>query len=319
MFFSGIVERISLVVKISHRKKNISMEYTPYDIRLDDITFSVAISACNEIYRAQYRKIVTFYLWMQGRYYFEKDLFERFPNQPLTTILEENSNIVADGFEEDSRDDNNLLPTYYDLAMPISIEPSDSFFPKFFAFKLQYTDILNIDSFLEYQWQKNFNGDLAQFSRFLQLLIRKHMDKIIPAATALTILEWTDLKEKQLHQTSSSITNSIGIRKKGVIRRMQNDSVTCLSQEQTVLLFSMLQQIGIFMKDEYLTDADAGKAFEILTGYSQNTIRQKLARYTEFATLQNLLALKQTIAQVTNIINETLKGAHPDSQRKLAS
>lgn len=295
------------------------MEYIPHDIRLDDITLSMSISSRNDAYKAEYKRIVIFYLWLQGKYSFERDILERFPDLPLTVILEENSNIIADGFEKDSRDDNNLALAYYDISMPLHIESSDSSFSLFFAFKLDQTDILAIDSLLEYQWHKNFNSDLPQFSRFLQLLIRKHMDKIIPAATALTILEWTAIKEKQQNLTSSNTSSSNAIRKKGVIRRMQNDSVTCLSQEQTVLLFSMLQQIGIFMKDEYLTDADAGKAFEILTGYSQNTIRQKLARYTEFYTQQNLLALKQTIAQVTNIINETLKGAHPDRQRKLAS
>jgi hypothetical protein len=295
------------------------MEYIPHDIRLDDITLSMSISSRNQAYKAEYKRIVIFYLWLQGKYSFERDILERFPDLPLTVILEENSNIIADGFEKDSQDGSNLAPVYYDISMPLHIESSDSFFSLFFAFKLDQTDILAIDSLLEYQWQKNFNSDLPQFSRFLQLLIRKHMDKIIPAATALTILEWTALKEKHLLQTSSNTSSSVAIKKKGVIRRMQNDSVTSLSQEQTVLLFSMLQQIGIFMKDEYLTDADAGKAFEILTGYSQNTIRQKLARYTEFATQQNLLALKETIAQVTNIINETLKGAHPDRQSKLAS
>ena len=37
-------------------------------------------------------------------------ILERFPELPLTAILEENSNIIADGFEKDSRDDDNLVP-----------------------------------------------------------------------------------------------------------------------------------------------------------------------------------------------------------------
>jgi hypothetical protein len=297
------------------------MEYIPYDIRLDDITFSVCFSKRHQAYKAEYQKVVLLFLSMQGKYLLEEDLLAKYPGWTLNCILAENNNIIDLGYHEVAfGNEPILLQTYYDIYTPLSINTSDSFYSLFFAYKVGHSDIMDVDSLLEYHLKKTFNDDLLKFSRFLQLLNRKYINKIISQETALTITEWVTMKEKQPSVTVSDISpGNIVIRKKGVITRVQNDSVTSLSQEQTVLLFTYLQQLGVFLKDEYLTDADAGKAFDILTGYSHNTIRQKLARYTEFATQQNLQALKGVIVQITGMIADTIKGFQPDSQRRLTS
>jgi len=297
------------------------MENISHDIQLDDITLAVWSSKRDETYMADYQKAILYFLWMKSQFYFEEDMLSKYPGQTLDYILFFNSNIIQFGHEprQSEVEDSTLLPVYYDLCTPLCVDPSDSFFSLFFAYKLGHCDIMTIDSFLDYQLKKNFDNDLLKFSRFLVLLVRKHKYKIINQDTARTAGEWFTLKEKLPSPNSADSSANIAVKKKGVIRRMQNDNITTLSQEQTVLLFSMLQRSGVFLRDEYLTDADAGKAFDILTGYSQHTIRQKLARYTEFATSQNLQALKGIITQMTAIINESLKGAHPDNQRKLAS
>lgn len=297
------------------------MEYISNEIRLDDITFLVRYSNRHKAYKAEYQKVVVLYLLIHEKYLSEEYLSEKYPGLSFDCIPALNNNIIDLGYREVLMGQEPIqLPMYFDIGTPLSIEPTDSFFDLFFAYKVGNIDILTIDAFLEYHLTKTFHNDLPKFSRFLQLFNRKYINKIISQETVLTITEWVALKEKQPSVISPEISpGSVVIRKKGVITRVQNDSVTSLSQEQTVLLFTVLQQLGVFLKDEYLTDADAGKAFDILTGYSHNTIRQKLARYTEFATQQNLHALKLVIAQVSGMIAEMLNGVHPGNQRRLAS
>lgn len=297
------------------------MEYISYDIRLDNITFLVSLSNRHEAYKAEYKKVVILYLLVQGKHLSEEEILAKYPGLTRECILALNNNIIHLGYHEVTMGyEPILLPTYYDICTPLSIEPNDSFFDLFFAYKVGNLDIMTIDAFLEYQLTTSFHDDLPKYSRFLQLFNRKYINKIIAQETALIITEWVALKEKQPSVTSPEISpGSIVSRKKGVITRVQNDNVTRLSQEQTVLFITVLQQLGVFLKDEYLTDADAGKAFDILTGYSHNTIRQKLARYTEFATQQNLHALKLVITQVSGMITEMQDGVQRGSQRRLAS
>jgi len=68
-----------------------------------------------------------------------------------------------------------------------------------------------------------------------------------------------------------------------------------------------LKQVGVFLKDEYLTDLDAGKAFELLTGYSQNTLRQDLGKFYQFENKENLKRLHQTFSQVIHLIEAQQK------------
>ncbi len=62
------------------------------------------------------------------------------------------------------------------------------------------------------------------------------------------------------------------------INREAQDKKTSLSQEQTVLLIHLLREEKVLLKEQDLNDKDAGIAFEILTGYSQNTLRINLGQ-----------------------------------------
>jgi hypothetical protein len=91
------------------------------------------------------------------------------------------------------------------------------------------------------------------------------------------------------------------------VKREAQDKLTCLSQEQTVLLMYYLQQERVFLKDEYLKDMDAGKAFEILTGYSQHTLRQNLGKFYLFQNKQNLKEIDHILTRLKIAIDRALK------------
>lgn len=70
---------------------------------------------------------------------------------------------------------------------------------------------------------------------------------------------------------------------------------------------SFLQQERIFLKDEYLNKKDAGIAFEILTGYSQNTIRQNLSNAKDYQNKTNLKEIDNLLTRLKIAIDKALK------------
>ncbi|MBL7892214.1 MAG: hypothetical protein JNL63_06265 [Bacteroidia bacterium] len=93
------------------------------------------------------------------------------------------------------------------------------------------------------------------------------------------------------------------------IKRDANDKITCLSQYQTVLLMYYLQQEKVFLRGEYLSDLDAGRAFEILTGYSQHTLRQNLSKYHLYQTTVNLKEIDNLLTRLKIAIGKDLKAS----------
>ena len=95
---------------------------------------------------------------------------------------------------------------------------------------------------------------------------------------------------------------------KGYKKRAADDKRTCLSQFQTVLLMYYLQQEKVILRDEFLTDMDAGKAFEILTGYSQHTLRQNFSKFHLYQTKPNLKEIDNLLTRLKIAIGKDLKG-----------
>lgn len=95
--------------------------------------------------------------------------------------------------------------------------------------------------------------------------------------------------------------------KKGKIKREAQDKKTCLSQEQTVLLIHYLREEKVLLKDEYLNDKDAGIAFEILTGYSQNTLRLNLGKPLLYQNKINLKEIDNLLTRLKIAIGKDLK------------
>lgn len=107
--------------------------------------------------------------------------------------------------------------------------------------------------------------------------------------------------------TSMGSTTATGKTKASKYKRGANDKHTCLSQEQTVLLIHYLKQEKVLLKDEYLSDLDAGRAFEILTGYSQHTLRQNLSKFHLYQTPINLKEIDHLLTRLKIAIGKTLK------------
>jgi hypothetical protein len=68
-----------------------------------------------------------------------------------------------------------------------------------------------------------------------------------------------------------------------------------------------LQQERVLLKDEYLSDLDAGKAFEILTGYSQHTLRQNLSKFNVYQNKTNLKEIDNLLTRLKIAIDKALK------------
>ena len=106
-----------------------------------------------------------------------------------------------------------------------------------------------------------------------------------------------------LEQTEDQVLLSVAdaqplTKRRSKIKREAKDKKTSLNQEQTVLLFYYLQQQKVFLRDEYLSDKDAAAAFEILTGYSENALRQNIGRFNLWITPPNLSELEGVLKRM---------------------
>lgn len=172
----------------------------------------------------------------------------------------------------------------------------------FFAHLLKHTDLLQIDQCLAYQLKKYHNNDFSAFSR-LALMLRKFGGVVIPEKMIVTIQEWINVKTAQQKKVENESGDStLSGKKRGRINRRAEDNITSLNREQTILLIQYLKEASVFLRDEYLTDLDAGKAFELLTGDSQNTLRQDLGKFYQFQSKENLKKLHQIFSQIIHLI-----------------
>lgn len=114
----------------------------------------------------------------------------------------------------------------------------------------------------------------------------------------------TDPEEKK----AEIDTGGVELSRKSKLKREANDKYTCLNLDQTALLIEYLQQEKAILKDEFLTDKEAGLAFELLTAYSRNTIRQKLGKVELLKSKQNLKDLLNFLTRMELAIDRDIKG-----------
>lgn len=86
--------------------------------------------------------------------------------------------------------------------------------------------------------------------------------------------------------------------------RKPHDNLTCLNQEQTALLMYYLQHENVFLKSHYLDDTTMGIAFEILTGYSFNTLRQSVGKCTKSKTPQSVKEISKLLVRLKTALDE---------------
>ena len=72
-----------------------------------------------------------------------------------------------------------LTRAWYDIWLNYQIKPEDINYDIFFVLKFRHLDLLELDSFLNYQLENYYESDSKQFVRFLKLTMRKHSKKLL--------------------------------------------------------------------------------------------------------------------------------------------
>ena len=85
----------------------------------------------------------------------------------------------------------------------------------FFVYQIRYTNLRDINNFLEYYLEKGFENNIRKFKRFLQICLRNYND-IFAKETIKTINEWTNSKAKNPLGNNS-------IAKKGLAKIDENE------------------------------------------------------------------------------------------------
>jgi hypothetical protein len=256
----------------------------------------------------EYKKHVILLLQCKDLYISEDDILKQTRAKDIEQALTEHPHILYTGRSIKNKA-GEKIKVYCDLGAEYSVSPQDLLYDTFFAYKLRQVDILQTDQFLGYQLARYYNSNAEEFSRFLQLCIRKHQDKLLSPLIVQTVNEWIAAKEKQSQAELSSGAEERTGRKKGSrLKREAHDKLTSLSQEQTVLLMYYLQQERVILRDEFLSDLDAGRAFEILTGYSQHTLRQAFSKFSLYLTKENLREIDHLLTRMKIAIDKDLKG-----------
>ncbi|MHB8259993.1 MAG: hypothetical protein ACYDCN_05110 [Bacteroidia bacterium] len=105
--------------------------------------------------------------------------------------------------------------------------------------------------------------------------------------------------------------------KKRKINRNPNDKMTCLSQEQTSLLVYFLQQGRVFLNENYLDDKEIGSAIQILTGYSENTLRTSIGGISKIHSIVNLKEIDKLLEGIKKTVEQAIKELSPKKSSPL--
>ena len=232
-------------------------------------------------------------------YFYESELLEKNRSSTMAEVLKSNPGrfFPGGGMHKGAREyfgtlkanrkeglldgdsDKDYENVWFDLwDEDFKITPNMPFFDIFIIYQLRHLDILLTDSFLNYQMNTYFKNDSAGFKRLVVLSIRKHGAKLLKEDQMQTIQEWIAMAEAPSEPSiiEEGTEDEQSDRIKGRIQREQGDKLTSLSLVQTALLIQFMQEERIILKGTNLTYTHAGKAFNILTGYSAHTLRQQL-------------------------------------------
>ncbi len=266
----------------------------------------------------EFRKSLYAYFVGNRLYFFEDDLLEKFQeNEQVQGFLDQGKvgmqaidaafpdRYVLFGNRYKMTNPDKNIPVYFDMWVEHYLSPEDLDFNLFYTYQLRQTDLLELDSLLNYTLENYYYGDRTSFLRFLALTLRKHAAKLLDADQLETINEWMALKEKE-----PILPVDDEIRTKGKIKRRRDDNITQLNQEQTALFIYCLQKTNVILSDENLNNKEAGQAFSILTGYSADTIRQNLSKseLRNISTLKNVDTLIKTLTGMKKFVEDTIKG-----------
>jgi hypothetical protein len=287
------------------------MEDWNYSINLNDLTGVEYLLFPGSF--DNFRRSVLLLLTIKEDYFFEDDLAERYKNdpvvQPLLTegvqTMEALSHLLPNRFisagNQVLNEQTGVSATaWFDLCENYIITPEDALYDLFFTYKLRQTDLLQLDDLLNHFSENYDSSSPLNFTRFLQLTLRKHGEKLLKVEYIQTINEWLAGKEKE-----TTLHGTIEVRTKGKPKRERDDKVTILNQEQIALFIYCLRETKIVFPEEFLNNKEAGQAFSILTGYSADTIRQNLnkSEMARIATIKNIRAVIRALGDLQIFID----------------
>lgn len=238
----------------------------------------------------QYTRDVTMFFQIKGMFIYEKDILNRYGKKSMEDVTATYPNkFVFAGKRRNNRGEE-FAPTWFDISSDYKIMPKDAMYDLFFTYQLRNIDILETDDFLNYQFKKHFDNDIAKFKRFIVLTIRKHGKKLLDLDQIETVNEWMTMINSEV-EVSGILTE----RSKGKLKREAGDNLTALNLHQIALLIHFMQEAKIILKDEYLNKTQAGQAFSTLTGYSADALRLELNS-------EKFNFSKENISEMLNII-----------------
>lgn len=266
---------------------------------LNHITAEESLPPFNKDFE-DYLKIAHSFLNHKGKHLFEEDLLSQYnKSMTLEKLFEQEKGRFVPGPNQKKGD--KIEPTWYDLWSSEEIERSDDFFDFFFITKLRQLRLLDISDFLSFHFERSFNDDKKEFHKFLKLSLLQHQKLVTPTITDI-VNDW--VKENEIaNPNSADMPDSEG-KIKGRLARQSGDRLTSLTLNQTALLIQLMQQTGVILKGDYLTYNQAGKAFNLLTGYSAHTIRQQLGTKGEIAGVkfEDYRELHQVLLRMASLI-----------------
>ena len=185
-----------------------------------------------------------------------------------------------------------------DILFKESMNEDDSDFDYFFILELRHTELSEINNFLNYH-ARQFDSPFIEFldnalANFDDLLVEKQINK------AKRWLE--DNKGKNL--------KTIAIKRPNIKQRSKDDTLTTLTNDQTALLFHYLKRSSVILKDKTLqTDLEIAKGISIMTGYSENSLRQGLskAKKTDEINKEDLFVTQKKLKEIIRLITSDLE------------
>ncbi len=270
-----------------------------YELILNDITYGESSKPFLKDFE-EYKRTAYLFLNHQGKHLFESDILERYSEgMTLEKLFEVNKGRFIQG--ANLKKDGLLQKTWYDIWGMYKIERQDSFFDFFFTCKLRQLSLLDMEGYLDFHLHNSFDNDKKSFFQFLNLTIRKYQDTLLNNNIVETTNEWI----KSHAEIKASIDKDPANETiKGRKQRESGDKLTCLSQNQTVLLIEFMQKAGIILNEDSLNYTQAGKALNLLTGYSPHTIRQQLGSkgYIEGVKFEDFKELYDAIQNLAKLI-----------------
>lgn len=278
-----------------------TMKSNSYQLILNEITSNESLPPFNKDFEA-YRHMAFMFLNHKGKYLFAEDVLAPYRiGMNLERLFEQEKGRFIQGCNRNKA--GKMENTWYDIMSSEEVCVYDDLFDFFFACKLRHLDLLDISDYLSFHLEYSFKNNRVKFLSFLNLSLGQYHERLLSLLIIEAIKEWIEANNEA--KTNTDQEGKI----KGRIPREAGDRLTSINLHQTALLIQFLQQTGIILKGDYLTYHQAGKAFNILTGYSDNSLRQLLGTKGEVegSKFEDYKELHQALTNLAQLVETKIR------------